>query len=80
MGVVTQYEVRDGKPQFVESTDNLNPKKGVRVAGDIIQFGLTQNEIDDVYKRRILSPRLGPLRCLSCLQAGNGQTCSLTPG
>jgi hypothetical protein len=52
LGVVLQYEVQDGQLKFVESTENINPKKGVRVSEDVIQFGLTDREIDDIFKRQ----------------------------
>lgn len=52
LGVVAQYEVQDGQLKFVESTENINPKKGVRVSENVIQIGLTKKEIDDIFKRQ----------------------------
>lgn len=52
LGVVVQYEVQDGQLHFVECTENVDPQKGVRISEDIIQFGLTKREIDDIAKRQ----------------------------
>lgn len=52
LGVVAQYEVQDGQLKFVESTENINPRKGVRVSENVIQIGLTKKEIDDIFKRQ----------------------------
>ncbi|MFQ5485185.1 MAG: hypothetical protein ACE5DO_07610 [Desulfobacterales bacterium] len=52
LGVVAQYEIQDGQLKFVESTENINPKKGVRISENVIQLGLTKREIDGIFKRR----------------------------
>jgi len=52
LGVVVQYKVQDGQLLFVECAENVDPQKGVRISGDIIQFGLTEREIDDIVKRQ----------------------------
>lgn len=51
LGVLAQFEVRDG--QFVEVTPgtNLDPGRGVRTEGSVVQLGLTDGEIDDVWDR-----------------------------
>ncbi len=51
MGVIAQFEYKDGKVFSVEPTENLNPKKGVRQSGNVVQFGLTKREIRDVEKK-----------------------------
>lgn len=52
LGVVAQYKVHNGQLLFVECTENINPKKGVRVSEDVIQLGLTKREIDDIFNRQ----------------------------
>lgn len=51
LGVLAQYEIKDGQLIPVNYTKNLNPKKGVRQSSEIIQFGLTSNEIKGVDNR-----------------------------
>ncbi len=51
LGVVEQYEIRDGQLVPVPPTQNLARDKGVRRQGNVIQLGLTQAEINDVYDR-----------------------------
>ncbi|MFQ5824684.1 MAG: hypothetical protein ACE5JB_11555 [bacterium] len=51
LGVVAQFEMKDGYLVPVEATQNLNKGKGVRQSNGIIQFGLTSKEIKEVYKR-----------------------------
>ncbi|MFQ5677756.1 MAG: hypothetical protein ACE5G1_17840 [bacterium] len=41
LGVVAQFEIKDGYMIPVEPSENLNKKKGVRHTDHIIQFGLT---------------------------------------
>lgn len=51
LGVVAQFEVQGGRFVPAPPTANLNPKKGVRQKGDVVQFGLTQKEIDGIASR-----------------------------
>ncbi len=51
MGVIAQFEYVDGKVLSVNPTENINPNKGVRQSGNIVQFGLTKREIRDVEKK-----------------------------
>ena len=51
LGVVAQYELRDGHFVPVAVSDNLNPAKGVRQTETQLQIGLTDGEIDGVYRR-----------------------------
>ena len=52
LGVVAQLEVLNGQMMFTESTENINPSQGVRISENIIQFGLTTKEIDDIFARQ----------------------------
>lgn len=51
LAVCAQFRLdeRNGKP--VKATASLDPYLGVRVEGDILQFGLTKNEIRHVHER-----------------------------
>lgn len=51
VGVVAQFESKDGRMVLVEPTANLDVKKGVRNKDGVVQFGLTSNEIKQVYRR-----------------------------
>ena len=51
MGVVAQLELVNGEVKSVESSANLNSKKGVRQKGGLIQLGLTTKEIRAVEKK-----------------------------
>lgn len=51
LGVLVQLEVRDGVLVEVEPGPNLDPGRGVRRDGDVIQLGLTDVEIADVWDR-----------------------------
>lgn len=51
LGVLLQLEVRDGRLVAVEPTENLDPGRGIRRQGDVIQLGLDHGEIDDVWRR-----------------------------
>lgn len=52
LGVVAQIELNDeGIYMRVEPGANLDPDDGVRREGGIIQFGLTEDEIEDVWER-----------------------------
>ena len=53
LGVVAQYEFQKNLLIPVKHTDNLDPEKGVRISEEIVQFGLTQREIDDINDRLI---------------------------
>lgn len=51
LGTLVQFEIRDGKVVAVEPGENLNPKRGVRRTDTLIQMGLTEAEINDIYGR-----------------------------
>jgi hypothetical protein len=51
LAVVAQYEIREGQLMPVEPTETINHTKGVRQSNSIIQLGLTEKEINGVYKR-----------------------------
>jgi hypothetical protein len=52
LGVLLQMQVdRRGLLQHVPADPNLDPSKGSRASGDMIQLGLTESEIDDVHRR-----------------------------
>jgi hypothetical protein len=51
LGVLLQYEVRDAQLVPVALGPNLNQGRGVRREGNLVQFGLTQAEIRDVWNR-----------------------------
>jgi hypothetical protein len=51
LGVIAQFEIRDGLLVPVPPTANLAPSRGVRRRGDTIQFGLTASEIRGIHGR-----------------------------
>jgi hypothetical protein len=51
LGVVAQFEVRNGELVQVAPGENLSPGRGVRNTKNVIQFGLTRSEIDAVETR-----------------------------
>jgi len=51
LGVIAQFERRDGQYVRVARTANLDPNRGVRRKGDVLQLGLTAAEIDGVRQR-----------------------------
>jgi hypothetical protein len=52
LGVVAQFELDErGIYQKTKLAGNLGPKNGVRIQGSVVQLGLTESEIDDVYQR-----------------------------
>lgn len=51
LGVVAQFEIKEGQLVPVEPTENLNKSKGVRQRDNIVQFGLTEREIKGVIAR-----------------------------
>lgn len=51
LGVVAQFEIRDERLHPVAPGDNLDPERGIHHSGDIVQFGLTREEIDGVAER-----------------------------
>jgi hypothetical protein len=51
LAVIAQFERRDGQYVTVERTANLDPYRGVRRKGDVLQLGLTGAEIDGVRER-----------------------------
>ncbi|HSR41185.1 MAG TPA: hypothetical protein VLL48_03415, partial [Longimicrobiales bacterium] len=51
LGVLAQWEVRDGLLVPVEPTANLDPERGIRRGGGLVQLGLTAGEIDGLWRR-----------------------------
>ena len=51
LGVIAEIEIKDGIVRSVSPTENINPKKGVRRNDNVIQLGLTKNEIKNVEYR-----------------------------
>lgn len=51
LGVLVQFEIRDGHLVRVEPGENLNHDRGVRESDGIIQLGLTRREIRGVWRR-----------------------------
>jgi len=52
LGVVAQLSLgKDGVYRNVPLRSNLDPSRGVRIAEESIQFGLTDGEIEDVWRR-----------------------------
>jgi hypothetical protein len=45
LGVLGQWELRDGHYVPVEATENLNARRGVRIKDGVVQMGLTRDEI-----------------------------------
>ena len=51
LAVIVQYRIEVGQLVPMEPTDNFNIRQGVRRADDMIQLGLTEKEIRDLYTR-----------------------------
>ncbi len=51
LAVIVQFRVEDGQLIPMESTENFNIRQGVRHAETMIQLGLTEKEIRDLYTR-----------------------------
>ena len=51
LGVVAQFEIKEGQLVPAEPGENLDKGKGVRQKGSVIQFGLTEREIKGVLAR-----------------------------
>ncbi|MDX1675901.1 MAG: hypothetical protein R3314_13995 [Longimicrobiales bacterium] len=52
LAVVAQFRVRDdGRLEAVRPTAKLDANRGVHRAGDVVQFGLTNLELDDLWDR-----------------------------
>jgi hypothetical protein len=51
LGVLAQWELRDGHYVAVPPTENLSANSGVRRKGATVQMGLTRNEIAGVWDR-----------------------------
>lgn len=51
LGVIAQFEIRDGELVAVAPGENLGPGRGVRNTKGVIQFGLTRLEINDIETR-----------------------------
>ena len=51
LGILVQFEIRDGNFVEVEATENIDPGRGVRRDADRIQLGLTESEIRAMHRR-----------------------------
>jgi len=51
LGVLAQWRIEDEQLVPMAPTENINPRDGVRERDGIVQFGLTRDEIDDVWYR-----------------------------
>ena len=51
LGVLAQWRIEDEQLVPMAPTENINPRDGVRERDGIVQFGLTKDEIDDVWYR-----------------------------
>ena len=51
LGVVAQFEMRNGMMAPAEPGPNLDPEDGVRLEGDVLQLGLTRSEIEGIHER-----------------------------
>ncbi len=51
LGVLVQFEIRDGNFTEVEPTENLDPGRGVRHGEERIQLGLTESEVRAIHRR-----------------------------
>ena len=51
IGVLAQFEVRGEEMVPTEHTPNLDPGKGIRRSGGILQLGLTEFEIERLHGR-----------------------------
>lgn len=72
VAVVAQFRVReDGRLERAPATAKLNPNRGVDRQGDLIQLGLTDLEIDDIWERRTT--------LLDRIDAGEIRTVPLNP-
>jgi hypothetical protein len=48
---LAQWELRDGRYHSVPPGDNLSQHRGVRIKDDVVQMGLTRNEIRSIWRR-----------------------------
>ncbi|MEE4311210.1 MAG: hypothetical protein V2J62_05020 [candidate division KSB1 bacterium] len=51
LSVIAQYRIQDGSVEAMEPTSVFDKYEGVRVNKEMIQFGLTESEIYNVYNR-----------------------------
>jgi len=51
LGVLAEWEIRDGEAVRVNPGNNLDARAGVRQRGGRVQIGLTRSEIDDLWYR-----------------------------
>jgi len=51
LGVLVQWRIENEELVPMERSENINPRDGVRERDGIVQFGLTRDEIDDVWYR-----------------------------
>ncbi len=49
--MLAQWEIVNSELVRVDPTENLRPRRGVREEDGVIQIGLTEEEIDDVWNR-----------------------------
>ena len=48
---LAQWELRDGRYNPVPPGDNLSQHRGVRIKDDVVQMGLTRNEIRSIWRQ-----------------------------
>ncbi len=51
LGVLAEFELQAGNFVPVEATENLNPGRGVRHDDTRVQFGLTESEVRQIFRR-----------------------------
>jgi hypothetical protein len=51
LGVMVQWEIEDDLMVPVPKTENIDARRGVRQRDGVVQFGLTRDEIDDIWYR-----------------------------
>jgi hypothetical protein len=51
LGVLMQWELRDGRLYAVPAGKNLDPHRGVRDRSDVVQMGLTHSEINALWRQ-----------------------------
>jgi hypothetical protein len=51
LGVLAQWQLRDGRYVSVPAGENLAPSRGVRRKGDVVQMGLTRSELAGVNRQ-----------------------------
>lgn len=51
LGVLAQFDVAGGQMVAVEPGENLDPDEGIRHRDGVLQLGLTEGEISDIWRR-----------------------------